>query len=571
MKYKIRILLYFRRTFLAILCVFSTIAIAESSKPPASDENRVSEKSTAFSSGVARQLELLTLDIENKRSELAALDEQINTAVSDKSRQALVEKRVKLGEQLEKSQRSLEQLATGAVDLDLFEKPVDTRDFSWQEELKEVFRPIIMEMKKLTERPRQIEQLRTQNESLATRLEAAKLAITEIQELSKVKLAPDVKQRLDELEEKWIERRDTIQRELELVDFQLDERLNVGETKSAAIAKAFGSFLTGRGLNILLAIIAFVVTFFIFRYLSYLLEKWISRGQDSESRFLSRLTHVILQILTVFISTLALLAVLYTLGDWLLLTLIIILLVGVVFALRNSLPRYIDEVRLLLNIGPVREGERVIYHGLPYNVSRLNIYSTLVNPMLRGGRLRLPLREIGPLVSRRYSKEEPWFPSRADDWVILSDESFGKVLIQTPEIVQLKLVGGAIKNFPIGEFLELYPVNLSYGFGLFVSFGLDYKMQKSITSKALAQMESGVKKQFEESKFAEYLEKFAVEFEQAGSSSLDLSLRFNLSGDAACFYYAIRRFIQSCAVNVCNEQAWTIPFSQLTVHMNENN
>ena len=101
--------------------------------------------------------------------------------------------------------------------------------------------------------------------------------------------------------------------------------------------------------------------------------------------------------------------VLYVLGDWLILAIIMVFLVGVLFALRNSLPRYMHEVRLLLNLGPVREGERVIYQSLPWRVSRLNIYSSLVNPSLTGGIIRLPLSEMLQLVSRRWSRDEPWF------------------------------------------------------------------------------------------------------------------------------------------------------------------
>jgi hypothetical protein len=41
------------------------------------------------------------------------------------------------------------------------------------------------------------------------------------------------------------------------------------------------------------------------------------------------------------------------------------------------LPSFIREVMLLLNIGAVREGERVVYNGIPWLVKTLNLYQYL--------------------------------------------------------------------------------------------------------------------------------------------------------------------------------------------------
>jgi hypothetical protein len=58
-----------------------------------------------------------------------------------------------------------------------------------------------------------------------------------------------------------------------------------------------------------------------------------------------------------------------------------------------------------------------------------------------------------------------------------------------------------------------------------------------------------------------------VDFKQAASSSLDIEISADFSGDAASSYVHIKRIIQRVCVDVCTEKQWTIPFNQMTVHM----
>jgi hypothetical protein len=118
-----------------------------------------------------------------------------------------------------------------------------------------------------------------------------------------------------------------------------------------------------------------------------------------------------------------------------------IILLLVVIGSRTYLPRFMTEARMLLDMGPVREGERVLFNGISWQVKALNMYSILVNPELQGGLLRLPLSELSGMISRPDDPEEPWFPTRKGDFVMLNDGTFGQVLLQTPEVVQLKHVG----------------------------------------------------------------------------------------------------------------------------------
>ncbi|TQV78802.1 hypothetical protein FKG94_12330 [Exilibacterium tricleocarpae] len=545
--------------FLVIICLVGLSA------PLAANENQAAD-AAQIEPEVIEQIAVIIDEISSLKTEIARLDKSLAATKLEAEIESLAAQRQNVLEQLKKQQNALEQIATGAVDLSLFRKaPVN--DFNWQTEVKEILRPILFELKKLTEKPRQIESLRSRETSLQTRIEAATIAIEEIGILIAAVEVEDTKKALAPLLTSWQERREDLERELNLVRFQLNEKLDNSEAKGTVIARALKEFFTGHGLNLFLAIIAFIITFAVLRYSSHLVKRWIKRGQDAESRLFSRLAHVIFQVFTVVAATFALLATLYTLGDWLILTLLLIFLVAVAFTLRNSLPRYVDEVRLLLNIGPAREGERVIYNGLPWRISRLNIYSVLINPVLTGGRLRLPMRVMNTLISRRWSREEPWFPTKAGDYLILADDTFGKVAMQTPEFVQLKLFGGAIKTYPTLDFLAQTPRNLSGGFSLFVTFGLDYSLQEKITTDVLTAMQRNIRQAVETSRYGEHLGELRVEFKEAGASSLDLMIIAAFDGAAAADYIPLERFIQRAAVDACNKNAWTIPFTQLTVHM----
>jgi hypothetical protein len=128
-----------------------------------------------------------------------------------------------------------------------------------------------------------------------------------------------------------------------------------------------------------------------------------------------------------------------------------------------------------LNAGAAREGERVIYNGLPYRIASLNLYSELRNPELEGT-VRLPLATLSQLISRP-AGEEDWFPCSVGDYLLLPDGSFAQVLQQSVERVQLKVVG-SILQYSSAEFLQLNARNLTReGFGIIANFGIDYRHQ----------------------------------------------------------------------------------------------
>jgi len=95
----------------------------------------------------------------------------------------------------------------------------------------------------------------------------------------------------------------------------------------------------------------------------------------------------------------------------------------------------------------------------------------------------IPMDTLLGLQSRKFAKDECWLPTKLGDFVFLDDNTFGPVLLQTPEMVQMRIAGGSTKTYSIGSFLSKNSRNISHGFGILIVFGLDYNLQAQVTSE----------------------------------------------------------------------------------------
>lgn len=525
--------------------------------------------------------EFVTEKSANQFDDIVAEIQQVQQAIKDnrqeqqsnqKNPQSLIElerSREQLEIQLRTLNKTVEQLVTGPADVELFSnQPSNFEEFDWRAELKEIVKPVFSELRRLTEKPRQLEALREQENLVKERLQAAKLALDSLSAYGDEADQQPETSVIKKLVEKWTSRKETQERELLLIQYQLEQRLQDNEQQSQSILKSFEQFVTGSGFHFVLAVLAFLLTFFLLKMLANYLAMKVNKNKDREERrFHTRLINLFSQVFIVLISIAAVLITLIVLGDRVLLGLAIVTIVFILFSLRNSLPNYFNEIRTLMNVGSARENERIIYNGIPWKLVKINFYSVLVNPRLTGGRIRLPLKIVTELISRPNGKGEAWFPTRSGDHVILGDGTFGKVRMQTPEMVSLSLFDQSDKSYPTADFIAANPRNLSDGFGFNVTFGLDYGIQSQITGEVMTTMQQSLQEKMSASDFSEHLQSCAVEFQDAGASSLDLALILMFDGDASAKYLKLERLIKTFAVDICNEQGWSIPFSQLTVHM----
>jgi hypothetical protein len=498
------------------------------------------------------------------RMRIREKEEALQAAVTEDEKTGLSQEIVGLRTRLSVLDGNFESIATG-VDLDAFAQKSKT-EFDWKEELQEILGPIIEELKNMTARPREIERLRNDVAAYEKQLVAINDALDNLLLLKQYVTTQELEQALSPIETAWIEKEKEVSNRLEIAKYRLAEKLDTEKPITDTIQELVREFFSSRGRNLVLAILAFVSVLLCLRYLYKYFTKISPFHEGQKRTFYGRLIEVLYNVFTVLGATIALIVVLYVVADWVLLGIVIILLLGIVWAARQWFPMVWEQVKLLLNVSTVREHERVVYNGLPWRVVSLNLYTRFHNPALKGGLIRLPLRDLVGLQSRPFYKDEPWFPCQEDDWVVLDDDTFGKVVMQTPEIVQLILLGGSCKTYPTTAFLAQNPTNLSMNFRLTITFGVDYKHQPISTDEIPQQLKARLHTDLASYGYQENLQNLTVEFKEAGASSLDMAILADFTGDVAQDYLKLERLLQRISVDACNEHGWEIPFTQVTVH-----
>lgn len=459
---------------------------------------------------------------------------------------------------------SFEQLSAG-MGLNALQKEKEA-GVDWNRELTEFLAPIMSQVKKMTSRPRQIEALRNEIAQYHTQLRMAQGAQKRLISLVSQADNPQLIEKLGQLTRFWENQENEVRARMAVSEKALEKA--VGEKKS--ITRSFQEllefFFQGRGKNLFLALLTFVVIWGCLHYLHKLIFRLNPLHKKGRS-FGVRVFDLFYRVFTVFISAFVLLGTLYFLGDWLLLSLAIIFVMGIVWASKQALPRFWNQATLMLNFGAVREGEVVVYKGIPYEVASINMNSKLENKALENGFVRLHINDLMELRSRPITENEPWFPSRTGEWVRLADGTYGRVAAQTPEMVTLKLKGGALKYYTTSEYLAQSPTNLSDGYRLTGIFGLDYRHQGIATHEIPEIIQRTVTEELEKAGCGDFLKRIRVEFKEAGASSLDMAILAEFNGKAGSKYWVLERAIQRICVDVCNQHDWIIPFQQVSVHM----
>lgn len=434
-----------------------------------------------------------------------------------------------------------------------------------QDQFSDLLDPLVGALREPTEDLRHMEQVRKDLSEWLERFAKAERVIARIDGFLSAAQSDLVKSELESAKRLWEGRRSDATGQIEVLRLQLEERERTTPSFWEAVSRMFRNFWSTRGLNLIFALLAAFSGYYLVRKGFELLRKAVPQLRK-EGGMWGRAAGILGVAAAVLVALIAVLAVFFLRGDWLLLTLVIILLVSAAWAGKTALPPYVEQIKMLLNLGSVREGERLIYGGLPWSVTKLGFYTTFENPALEGGTLRIPLKKVMEMISRNPDPHEPWFPTEKDDWTILHDGTYGKVVRQTPEQVVVLKLGGSRKTYPTEEFLEQLPENLSRGFRVSGSFGIDYAYQEIATGPVIAILGDAVNKALFSEFGREVLCSVKVEFSAAAASSLDYAILADFTGEAAHRLRFIERMIQKICVDVCNDHKWTIPFPQITVH-----
>ncbi len=454
-------------------------------------------------------------------------------------------------------------LSAGGEKIYVERNSVDKK-INWQEDLEAIFSPLLSQLKEISERPKVIEELEQEIIYWEKRAEQLNRAINFIQTSLNVVADKKVKSRLNTLLDDAESQYTTAQQKLNLSKDQLTAVQKNENPFWENIANLIKSFAASMLYYFTLALFFAFVVYQCVALIARIPRLMIDKRQPKRYVFATRIINLTKTVIGFSLAIIVYMAVLYSSGQWILLVISAFLLFGALLTLRNLVPKYFVEIRTLLNLGSIRQGERIVYQGLVWKINLIDVYTHIHNPAL-DAHLRVPIGNLIDCSSRPFHKNEAWFPTAVGDVVLLDDGAFGSVKLQSADVVELDF-GRSIYTYQTANFLQNKPRNLSQGFTVYEVFGFDYQHQQISTTNMLLRYKEYVHKALKTHAVGEYLTYFTVEFDKAAASSLDFKVIAGFSGEAASDFFRIRRIIQLASVDAANQYGWIIPFQQLTVH-----
>ena len=466
-------------------------------------------------------------------------------------------------EQRDKLKIQFNKIATG-IDASNMKKE-NTQESDIGDDIELLIKPLIYEAKQATADMRKKAQLQEEIDHYKSSLQKAVTANENIQNILASDNIKNIKKELTQLKKYW-------EQQISLLSYSLNASLyQIGklEEKSLSFTESFQksskSFFQKRGRILLEGLAVFLAVITLLELVALGFVKIFPSTAKASRSFSIRLGGLFFRFFMFILAIIAPMSIFYYEEDWVLFSFGLLVLLGLAWTFRYLLPNLWQEALLMLNIGSVREDERIYYQNLPWKVKHINIFTVLENPD-SGVRLRLPIEELVHLTSRPSSKNEPWFPCRLNDWIVLSDDYYGKVVGVSLEFIEIVDIGGGHRVMLVSDFLALSPMNLSTNFRIVNVLGISYKHQKEATNIIPDILYKYIYEQLIKEGYEDGLKKLLVQFSDMGDSSLNIKIIANFGGELAPIYNRLKRFINRWAVDACTLNEWEIPFPQLTVH-----
>ncbi len=536
---------------------------------PLTDEDNITEEECCD------KFEQLHLAIKEIDSHKAELEQELKKNLHPNDAEEIERRIQQLSNQKAELNRLFERDSLGVEPSRLSLTPTEEEaPYDWKHELLTIVQPVFTEMQRMTQTQRVRENLRQRHEEIIELLKTIDKSKEHLQTLTdRGELSEPVRKRLELLDERLENNRKDAEREYQIIEENL---LALEDTRSffERLWVSILEFIKGRGFILVTAFgTFFTILYLSSRLLSYLSDRRERLGYTRRVNVKWRFMVLFYRLFTFIIALISLLVVLHSMGDMVLFGLAILILLALLLSFRNYLPTYISELRTFLNLGQARQGERVIYNGLPWKIDKINLYfAYLVNPELNNGRIRLTVTMLGTLVSRPVLLDEIWFPCKVGDSLILPDGTYVEVLRQTPESIYLESFNAHI-IYPTNEFLAAKPRNISKGFYAVIDFGLAYTHFNLPVDEVFAKIHAGVESHLEaeDSGVAGQINSISVEFRRIEEGrSLLYTVILDMKGTAASYYFQVQRMAQEACLRTAQKEGWTMPFTQVSIHRGKN-
>lgn len=483
--------------------------------------------------------------------EIERLDALKKQPSSDDAKQFYTKEIAMLSERIDDLYRDFTILVTGIDRYKLFPKEKEKTD--WNRELQEVFSPLIVQLKQVTERPRQMEILRSRVGYYEARVPDIKAALQKIRMLKKNVTKKETTKQLLILEVSCKQYEKEYLSKLEAARSQLFELEKSKMSFPQVMDYLLQSVFKQRGTNMLYAAAAFILTFLLCYLFRLFIRKINPLNRSARFMFLGNLIDVLLYALSLFMATTVMAIVLYVYGNWLVLGMLVLILLGLIWTARNTLPKFVEQIKLLMGVGPVRQDERISVDGIPYQVMSIGIYSYFENPLLQSATLRFPLKDVVDMRSHPCDRSEPWFPCKEGDYVLMDGPQpvWRKVVLQTPNVMKLEWFG-MVETVQTAAFLKRNILNLSEGpFWVRFELELGYEHRREVDAicQKLIEITSS---ELQDSPFADLLLAPWIDFDDFGDSSLVFRYWVQMRQEAAKSYPAVQRSLKKIALKAAN-------------------
>lgn len=532
-----------------------------------------------FHGGVAQELRNMaqesTLSLNQIRGNLDGVNARIATVLQDLEGAEDLERQQNLRitlAQLDQQKRNFEKMfertALGGLEVELYQiadsEEEEILQYDWQKELIKIVQPVFSSLQNLTESQRKRDFIRVTRAELEQNLQSIDNALLHLDEIDTSQLNEASLRQLNNIHGSWELKRSYYENQLELINLQYRQIEKEGSLSSRIVQGVWG-FVTNEGKVLLLSLGAFFGLLYIFAWVLRRIVARHERRVQSQSHvkkttLVWRIMLLIYEILSFMIAFAALLVILHSSGDMVLFGFAILIILAMIISLRNSIPAYFRRLRTFLNMGLAREGERVIYQGIPWEIEHINLYSVfLLNPLLDNGRIRLTIDCLETMISRDIPHDEGYYPTEKGDTVLI-DSIYAKVVRQTPETVYLSSYGTALE-YGTAEFAAKRPLNLTTGYIASTQFILDRSHHMDEIDEMIVRFREVAQEQLAKDPDCLALSNAVyANFREINLyGDLVFGMSISMGANAEGYYYAIPRLLQRSGVVAAKRYGWKLP------------
>lgn len=519
-------------------------------------------------------LEATEKSIIDTQEKINEAKKELTSADSEESAAAIKERIEQLQSRLNQARNEFEKYALGGIDLHYIKEKENITDlnYDWQAELLQIVQPVFAEIQRLTQNSRERDTLTRDLSLYNEKIEQLEKGLEFLQKAPFEQLTPESQKRLEVIQSNWETFLTDLLRERDRTQTLLDAMVT-DKSFMESLKDGLLDFIKGRGLILVVSFSTFILVLYLLtKGMDLLIARRAKKEQGMIQRvnLKGRLLLLAYRVFSVVVSVIAYLIVLHAMGDMVLFGIAILILLALIFAFRNYVPKYFSEIRLFLNLGSARQGERVIYRGIPWRIERITLYSaTLVNPAIDNGRIRLMLPELATLTSRPLQSDEIWFPAKVGDSFILPNGIFGEVKRITPESVYLNSFNSTI-IYPAPDFIAGAPTNLSYGYYAVADFGLSYKHFATPVDEIFTKLKAYIEEFLSHTGMHDQYNSISVEFRRINEGiSLVYTVIVAMKGSGAGYYFQSGRLLQEACLRCAQKEGWSMPFTN--IEMRDNN